>query len=141
MDGYQTMSIIEGLALAIVVLSGLYFIVLGVMSLLSPDRANRFLLGFANSAPVHYTELLLRFMIGGALVLYAPSMLFSFAFNLFGWVLVMTTAGLCLIPWQWHQRFAQKAVPRATRYISLIGVASLTIGGLILVAIVRGSAS
>jgi hypothetical protein len=135
------MSMIEFLAFAIVVLAGLYFIALAAVSLLTPARANRFLLGFAGSPSAHYAELLLRFLVGGALVLHAPRMLFSGAFHLFGWVLVVTTASLLLVPWQWHHRFAQRAVPRATRYITLIGVASLAIGGLILVAVIRGSAA
>ena len=99
------------------------------------------MLGFASSQPVHILELFLRFVVGAAFVLYAPRMFLSGAFNLFGWVLLVTTACLLLVPWRWHQRFAQQAVPRATRHITLIGLASLAIGGLILAAVARGSAA
>ena len=132
---------IEALALTVVVLTGLYFIALAAVSLFMPAQANRFLLGFAGSALTHYTELFLRFVVGAALVLHAPRMLFTGAFTLFGWVLLVTTAGLFLIPWRWHHRFAQQAVPRAARHITLVGLASLAIGGLILAAVVRGSAA
>lgn len=132
-------SMLEFLALAIVVLTGLYFIVLGAVSLLAPARANRFLLGFADSPSTHYIELLLRFVVGGAFLFHAPRMPLSSIFNMFGWVLIVTTGCLLLVPWRWHRRFAQQAVPRAVRYIALIGLASLLIGGFILAAVIHGS--
>ena len=132
---------IEVFALAIVVLAALYFLALGAASLVAPSRASRFLLGFASSQPVHFAELLLRLVVGAALVVSAPRMLLSGAFNFFGWVLLVTTACLLLVPWRWHRRFAQHAVPQATRYITLLGVVSLGIGGIILAAVSRGSAS
>ena len=135
------MPLIEASALTVVVLAGLYLLAFGTVSLILPTRANRFLLGFAGSQSVHYAELLVRLVVGAAFVLYAPRLFLSGAFNLFGWVLLVTTAGILLVPWQWHHRFAQQAVPRATRYIPLIGLASLAIGGFILVAVVRGSAA
>lgn len=132
------MSIFEAAALAIVALAGVYLLVLGAMSLLAPSRASRFLLGFAGSPTKHYAELFLRFAVGAAFVLHAPRMLLSDVFDLFGWVLLVTTACLLLLPWRWHHRFARQAVSRATRYIALIGVVSLMLGGLILAAVVRG---
>jgi uncharacterized protein YjeT (DUF2065 family) len=57
-------------------------------------------------------------------------------------VLLVTTAGLLIVPWRWHHRFAQRVVPLFTRYIALIGLVSLAIGGLILWAVAaRGSAA
>ncbi|MDQ3056494.1 MAG: hypothetical protein M3Q96_01910 [Pseudomonadota bacterium] len=132
---------IEFLAQAIVVLTGVYFIVLAGASLLAPAHATRFLLGFAGSASAHYMELFLRFLIAGAFLLHAPGMAFPRVFSGFGWVLVVTTSCLLLVPWRWHQRFAGYVVPRAIRYIPLIGVTSLLIGSLILAAVIRGSAA
>ena len=135
------MSLLETFALAVVVLAGLYLLALGGASLFAPTRASRFLLGFASSAPVHFTELFLRFVAGAALVLHGPRMALSGAFNLFGWVLLVTTACLLLIPWRWHHRFAQRAVPLFTRYIALLGLVSLAMGGLILAAVALGRAA
>lgn len=136
----QRATMTEVLALAVVVLTGLYFIALAVASLFTPERVNRFLLGFAGSAPKHYFELFSRLVVGGALVLHAPRMLFADAFTVFGWALLITTTCLLVMPWQWHNRFARRSVPRATRHITLVGLASLVIGGFILVAVARGSA-
>ena len=135
------MSMIEILTHVVVVLAGLYFIALAAASLLLPAQANRFLLGFADSAFKHYAEMFLRIVVGVALILHAPRMLHPGVFALFGWLLLVTSACLLLVPWRWHHRFAQYVLPRATRHITLIGVVSLLLGGLILAAVVRGNAA
>lgn len=132
---------IEVLALTVVVLAGLYFIALAATSLFLPARANRFLLGFADSALKHYAEMFFRIVVGAALILHAPRMLHSGVFALFGWLLLVTSACLLLVPWRWHHRLAQHVLPRATRHITLIGLVSLVLGGLILAAVVHGSAA
>ena len=129
---------IQPIALIIVVIAGLYFIALATASLLIPDQAKRYLLGFAGSPLKHFTELILRFAVGGALILYSPHMLFSKAFAISGWILLATTACLFLIPWRWHRRFAEFAVPQATQYITLIGLSSLLLGVLVLTAVIQG---
>ena len=130
----------EVLAIAIVVIVALYFIALGATALLAPAIAKRFLLGFASSALTHYLELTTRLIVGGALLVQSPRMHFSPAFELFGWVLVVTTVCLLLIPWQWHHRFAKYAVPHAIRYITLIGLSSIVLGGFVLFAVAKGAA-
>lgn len=135
------MTLVETVALFVVVQAGVYLLALGVISLVRPALASRFLLGFAGSAGAHYTELSLRLLVGGALVVQAPQMAFSAGFDLFGWVLLATSASLLLMPWRWHQRFAQRVVPRATRYIALLGLVSAALGGGLLAAVLVGSAS
>ncbi len=129
---------IEFLALAVVMIVGVYFVVLGVAALFAPEMAKRFLLGFANSPRKHYGEMLARLIIGGAFLILAPRLPFSALFSVFAWLLIVTTACLLLVPWQWHQRFAQRTVPQAIRHITLIGLCALLLGGSILVAIVHG---
>ena len=130
----------EILAIAVVVIVGLYFIALGATALLAPAISKRFLLGFASSPLTHYLELAVRLIVGGALLVQSPRMYFSPLFELFGWVLVVTTACLLLIPWQWHHRFARYAVPKAIRYITLIGLSSIVLGTVVVFAVVRGAA-
>ncbi|MBX7221970.1 MAG: hypothetical protein K1Y36_18605 [Blastocatellia bacterium] len=121
-----------------VLLSGLYLVGLGVVAFAAPHRAKLFLSGFAISAFAHYFELCVRFVIGGALVWYAPHMKFPSLFMVFGWVLVVTTIGLCAIPWRWHHRFAAWSVPLATRNMALFGLGSLTGGIFLLLSVVLG---
>ncbi len=135
------MTLIEALALVIVVLTGLYLLALGAASLVVPARASRFLLGFAGSPTAHYTELLLRLVVGAAFVLYSPRMALSGAVQFFGWILLGTTACLLFVPWRWHHRFAQRTVPLAIRHLTLVGLASLAMGGLVLAAVALGDAA
>ena len=130
---------LEALALMLVVLTALYFFVLAAASLLVPAKAGRFLLGFASSPRAHYIELFIRLLVGAALLIYASRMFAPAVFSFFGWLLIITTGCLFLLPWQWHQRFAQHAVPRAISYIKVIGISSLALGVLILTAVIRGN--
>ncbi|MBT8059422.1 MAG: hypothetical protein KJO33_07500 [Gammaproteobacteria bacterium] len=127
------------LASTAVALAGIYLIGLATLSVFQPSFASRFLLGFAGSAQAHYAELSARSVVGFALVHQAPSMLFSGFFRIFAWVLLATTAGLLLVPWRWHHRFAQKVVPPAMRYIKLIGVASFLLGAVFLIGLIGGA--
>ena len=119
-------------------LTGLYLISLALVMLPAPARAKRFLSGFASSAYTHYLELVLRLIAGVAILLYAPQMLFSNFFAIFGWILVVTTVCLFAVPWQWHQRFAQWGVPYATSNLKLVAGASLVFGGFVLASVIFG---
>lgn len=115
-------------AKVIVVSAALYFLVLGVVALLYPRNARSFLLGFADSSLKHYLELVVRMLVGGSLLLVAQSSPYAIALAAFGWILVISTAFLAVMPWRLHQRFARSAVPQALRFLPLIGVSSLALG-------------
>ena len=129
------------LALIIVLLAALYFLALALVSFLRPEKASGFLLGFASSASFHYLELLIRIVIGTAFVVRAPLMKFSEIFSIFGWLLIGTSACLFLVPWHWHHKFTQKAVPQALRYLKLVALSSFAMGGFIIACAILGSAT
>ena len=132
---------IEVAALSIVVIAGIFLLALGAAALLAPPRASGFLLAFAGSPAKHYSELALRLVAGCAFVLSAPLVAFARGFSLFGWLLLGTTAVLLLVPWRWHHRLAQRAVPQALRFLPWVGASSLVAGALILWAVWRGNAA
>lgn len=132
---------IEKVAFLVVALTGVYFIAFAVASLFASAQTARFLLGFASTPALHYLELSLRFMIGGSLAVSSPKMFASTAMNIFGWILLITTICILFLPWRWHWRFAQKVVPRATHYMTAIGLCSLPLGVFILTALIRGSSA
>lgn len=115
------------LATILVWLTGLYLISFALVMLLAPDRAKRFLSGFASSAFTHYLELGLRLIAGVAILLFAPQMLFSKFFVICGWILVVTTvafcgslavaSALCAVEWSY-----------ATRNLRLVAGTSLVFG-------------
>jgi hypothetical protein len=121
--------------LIIVLTAATYLVVLGGSALFRPALATRFLGGFATTQTLHFLELALRIVAGGAFVLSAPRLALREAVAALGWVLVGTSLVLALVPWRLHQRFAAWSVPQALQYLPLIGVASLA-GGLGLIAAV-----
>lgn len=135
------MPLLDVIALCIVAATGAYFFALGGAALLTPARVSQFLLGFASSLATHLLELALRLIVGAAFVLAARRLWFSGGFSIFGWVLVVSTACLLIVPWRWHQRFAQRVVPLANRHLTLIGLVSVALGAFILLAAVNGGAA
>ncbi len=59
-------------------------------------------------------------------------MRFSELFRMFGWLIVLTTSGLLLIPWRWHHRFGKWAIPLAIRHIKLYALGAFVLGTFIL---------
>lgn len=133
--------VIESLALAVVIFAAIFLIGIAVGSFFVPKVATKFLDAFASSARAHLAEMAMRLIAGWAFVVYSPQMLYSYAFKLFGWVLVVTSVLLLLIPWRWHHKFAQVAVRPLTRRVWLFGVFSLPLGGIILFAVLGGNAA
>lgn len=124
------------LAGALVILAGCWLVGLALLIFLAPNRADRFLMGFASSLRVHVLEQALRIVAGSALILYADHMRFTTVFWAFGWVLIVTSVGLLLLPWRWHQAFGTWAIPLATRHLTLYGLGSLALGGFVLFSVV-----
>lgn len=132
---------LDSFAMLVVLLAGTFLLFLGVAAWWYPDHVRRFLGRFAGSAAAHYLEMTLRLVAGWALVRYAPSMLFSRLFLVFGWILILTTAALVAVPWRLHHRFARWAVPIATRRLGLVAVASVLLGGFIVGSVLLGGVS
>jgi hypothetical protein len=123
---------VHAIALAIVVLAGLFLVALGTAALFHPPSARRFLLGFASSSTKHYVELGIRLLVGAAFVLAAPSMVGSAAASGAGWLLLLTTAVMFFVPWRVHQAFTQRTVPHALAFLPLLGLASVAAGAAVL---------
>jgi uncharacterized protein YjeT (DUF2065 family) len=128
-------------AKTILVAAALFFLVLGLTALIRPSNAKRFLLGFATSAPKHYIELVARLLTGGAMLIAAPHSTHSTGLSVFGWLLIGTTAVMAVVPWHVHRRFAETSVPQALRFLPVIGVASVILGGLLLWSVFNASAA
>lgn len=128
----------NGIALGIVLAIAAYLLGLAAAALFYPEKARTFLGTFASSARAHYLEQAVRLVAAAGFLAYAPHMAFSHAFRVLGWILVGTTAMLLAVPWRWHQRFANWAVPVATRHLTLYGLGSLALGCFVIAAVVAG---
>jgi len=128
-------------AKTILVAVAIFFLLLGLSSMIRPNHARRFLLGFATSAPKRYAELCTRFIAGGAALIVAPHSLHSVALSAFGWLLILTTAVMAIVPWRVHRQFSEAAVPKALHFLPIIAIASIVLGGLLLWSIFTASAA
>lgn len=106
----------------------IFLLTLAGMLIFATERGKAFLLGFASSGSTHYLEIFLRIIVGAALVVYSPKMLFPMVFLVFGWLLIGTSAVLALIPWQWHKKFADRSLPPVLKYPKLMAIFSAAIG-------------
>jgi hypothetical protein len=134
----QSMSLF--IAFAVVAAAGTFLLALGATALVRPSIARRFLLGFAQSAVRHYSELAFRFAIGAALIVAAPRMAGTEVIAGAGMVLLATTAVMVFVPWRSHQSFAQHAVPQALAYLPAIGLSSIAVGVALLWALLGAGA-
>jgi len=112
----------------IVALFGLFLIGLAILCVFRKQAAERFLSGFASSARAHFTEHSIRFLVGVAFVLFSPSMWYPQVFNVFGWILIVTSAVLLVLPWAWHREYARRTVPTVLRILWLFAIGSLALG-------------
>lgn len=131
--------VIEMAGAAVVAGSGLFLVGLGVLALIAPGRFGAFLLAFAQDARVHFIELAVRVIAGAGFLACWPRMQWGELFRLAGWILVATSLVMALVPWQSHRRFANWAVPKALSLTPVLGVCSISIGALVIVALVGGN--
>jgi hypothetical protein len=106
-----------------------------------PEMAERFLKLFASSARAHYVEQVFRLLIGAALVVLAPAMWQPKLFWLVGWAIVVSSAALICIPWQWHHRFGKRVIPMVFRHLRLYAAGSFIFGALLLYGVFAGGGS
>ena len=125
-------------AAVVVVVFALGLITFTGVAFTKPAIAERFLMAFASSARAHYVEQTCRLLVGAALVVLSRSMWQSKMFWLLGWALVVSSAVLMCVPWQWHDRLGERLRPMLVRYLRLYAVGAFALGGLLLYACFAG---
>jgi hypothetical protein len=117
---------------AILVAFGLFLLGLTVVVFAKPAVAERFFMSFASSARAHYTEQVVRLVIGASLITRSGAMWQPKVFWLVGWAIVLSSLVLILTPWQWHRRFGEEVRPMIIRHMKLFAVGLLAFGVLLI---------
>ena len=125
-------------AAVVVVAFGLLLIVVTGVAFAKPAVAESFLMRFASSARAHYLEQIFRLLIGAALIVLSPAMWQPTMFGLVGWAIVVSSAALMCVPWQWHHRFGERMLPIVVRHLRLYAVGLLAFGALLLYGVFAG---
>jgi len=129
MRSIDIFSAVSGL---VVIGFSLFLIALALLIVIRPSIAERFLRAFASSASTHYTEQGLRLLVGVSIVNFADSMWCPDVFRIFGWAIIVSTAGLLLMPWRWHQKFATRVMPPVFRHLKLFAFGAFALGAFVL---------
>lgn len=132
------MPILNAVAGAILAAFGLFLIGITVVVFARPAAAERFFMLFASSARAHYTEQVVRLLIGVSLIIRSVAMWQPKAFWFVGWAVVLSSLVLIVTPWQWHDRFGEKVRPMLIRRMKLYAVGLLVFGVLIIYAVFTG---
>jgi|SRR5579872_1596178 len=132
------MPILNAVAGAILVAFGLFLVGLTVVVFARPTVAERFFMSFASSARAHYTEQVVRLVIGVSFIIRSLAMWQPKAFWFVGWAVVLSSLVLMATPWQWHDRFGERVRPMLIRRMKLYAVGLLVFGVLIIYAVFTG---
>ena len=117
---------------AILVAFGFFLVCLTVVVFAKPAVAERFFMAVASSARTHYTEQIVRLLIGASLIIRSGAMWQPKFFWLVGWGIVVSSLVLILTPWQWHDRFGKEVRPRLIRHMKLFAIGLLAFGVLLI---------
>ena len=116
----------------VVAASSVFLIVLACVMFVKPAVTERFIVSFASSARAHCTEMFLRLLFGASLVLLSRTMWQANLFLLLGWAIIISSAALLIMPWQWHYRLETRVLPILVRYMRLYALGMFAFGALLL---------
>lgn len=126
-------------AAVVVVAFGFSLIIFTGVVFTKPAMAGQFLMAFASSARTHYVEQVVRLLIGMALVVRSPTMWQPKMFWVVGWAIVVSSAVLMCVPWQWHHRLGEHVRPMLVRHLRLYALGTFAFGALLLYGVFAGA--
>ena len=116
----------------VVATSCVFLIALAGVMFVNPAVTQRFIVSFASSARAHYTEMFFRLLFGVSLVLLSRTMWQANLFLILGWAIIISSAALCIMPWQWHYRLGRRVLPILVRYMRLYALGMFAFAALLL---------
>src|SRR5690554_1619736 len=108
----------------IVYLFASFLLSLGLLCFIRPTTVKNFFDLFAASKQAHFIEQAIRLVVGFSLVHFAVVMNYAWFFRAFGWLIVIISLVLIVLPWRWHHQFAQWVMPYVKSHLTLYGVLS-----------------
>ena len=100
---------IETIAKWTIILFGIFFILVGLIMLLNPQKARQILRKAGSTNFINYAEITLRIIPAAALILSAENSKYPDIFKIFGWFMLITSFVLYFVPRQLHHKFSMKA--------------------------------
>ena len=128
---------IEIFAKWIVILFGVFFVCVGFLMLINPQKANEILRKAGSTNFINYTEITLRIVPAVGLILTANTSKYPEFFKTFGWFMLLTSMVLYFVPRRWHHNFSMKAAAiLKPMYFQLISPIALLTGAFIIYCVI-----
>jgi uncharacterized membrane protein YfcA len=116
-----------------VIVFGVFIILVGFLMLFNPNKARTILRKAGSTNLINYTEITLRLIPAVALIIYSEASKIPEAFKLFGWIMLITSLILYVIPRKAHHRFSMKSADLLKpTYFRLLSPFAFLFGGLII---------
>lgn len=127
---------IETFAKWTIIVFGLFFILVGLIMLLKPQKAREILRKAGSTNFINYAEITMRMIPATALILCADISKYPEVFKIFGWFMLLTSFVLYFVPRQLHHKFSMKAANILKPfYFQLISPFAFIIGILIIYSV------
>jgi uncharacterized membrane protein YfcA len=124
---------IVSLAKWTVILFGVFIILVGFLMLFKPSKARSILQKAGSTNLINYSEITIRLIPAIALIIYSDFSKYPIAFKIFGWIMIITSLILYIIPRKTHHKFSMiSAAILKPIYFRLISPFAFLLGFLII---------
>jgi uncharacterized membrane protein YfcA len=128
---------IETIAKWTVMLFGLFFICIGFLMLIKPEKARKVLRKAGSTNFINYAEITIRIIPAVGLILSADHSKYPEVFKIFGWFMLCTSLVLYFVPRQIHHNFSLNAADFLKPfYFQLISPFAFLIGILLIYCVI-----
>jgi uncharacterized membrane protein YfcA len=119
------------------IIFGLFFIGVGLLMLIKPKKANLILRKAGSTNFINYAEITIRIIPALGLIISANNSKYPDILEIFGWLMLLTSLVLYVVPRQFHHKFAVKAANiLKPLYFQLISPFAFIIGTLIIYSVI-----
>ena len=117
----------------VVIFFGLFIVFIGFIMLVKPQKARATLRKAGSTNFINYAEITIRLIPATALILHSDFSKYPEAFKIFGWIMLITSLILYIVPRKFHHKFSMKSADVLKPiYFQLISPFAFLFGGLII---------
>lgn len=121
------------IAKVIIILFGLFIISIGILMLVSPERARNILKKAGSTPFINYAEITFRLFPAISLIIYSEFAIFPVAFKILGWFMLATSIVLYFVPRRLHHNYSLKSAEILKPvYVRLLSPVSILFGSLLI---------
>ena len=120
----------------IVILFGTFIIFIGFVMLINPNKTRNILRKAGSTNFINYSEITVRLIPAIALILCSDVSKFPIAFKIFGWIMLITSLILYVVPRKLHHQFSMRSADiLQPKYFQLISPFAFFLGILIIYSV------